>query len=520
MPRKPLRKVDAARITNVLGRWYAYDTPTNNWRLVNKKLSKHLTDIQKSGKKVELSDLTDNWDVDMEETKEVEVNSDGNVSTDVAETDKETSPEGPPLSKKPRTADALPTMDEPATMMSRSVGASTGNGDSGHETKPNYKLPRELGMFTETRTAILPIELYFTFGNLRGDWKDTSNKFKNLLYLRMNSPYNVLKDTTLYRNNVNNNRVEGLGTNLQGCHYNNTPLIATRSYPYQLQPDYGLGTTLECSSSTAYPAYLRYYQKIYEHYTVLETHYKITLTNCAKQATHGTTTSIVNEACQFPDGAPTGTPTPTQQYKSLELIKSVNQGFEGNDYDAAVVYGFDTYGEFGQNRIPNTEKELHLTNAQRWKGVHIKPLPAGKLDREVSNEVVIEGVWYPNSLRNDTYNEEEKKTWHATGSFTETIGVTKPNYQGMEGTLSGGEPTPAHNELLMIACMMNRGVNSNGAVDVQCKVDLSYHVQFRDLKNLYRYSPNIHNLNKENTLQFPHDTYQHPSGPSINQTIF
>ncbi|GLE09482.1 hypothetical protein PINS_up021188 [Pythium insidiosum] len=69
-------------------------------------------------------------------------------------------------------------------------GSASGSNGTG-ETPVDLHLPRELGTFTETRTAILPIRFGFFFNALNNNFNAL-----NFANIRLNAPYNILQNVT------------------------------------------------------------------------------------------------------------------------------------------------------------------------------------------------------------------------------------------------------------------------------------------------------------------------------------
>ena len=155
--------------------------------------------------------------------REQALNSEGETDTEDIETEEIDDPEEIPIiditgNKRPRetTTDmvlAEGPMDtgdgETTTLALRSAGMAAGEGVNGTgETPVNLSLPRELGMLTETRTTILPI----TFGVSMCTLYRTIGP--NFLKIRMNAPYNILKDSAFVAQAENGAQNSGL-TNCQ-----------------------------------------------------------------------------------------------------------------------------------------------------------------------------------------------------------------------------------------------------------------------------------------------------------------
>ena len=334
-------------------------------------------------------------------------------------------------------------------------------------TIPDYSLPRELGVFTETRTAHLPLTLYMSFNKVSQTYSG-SGRMPNVLQIRMNSPYNILDKNVFVKQIFGQPRSQGLGTIPCPNAGNTNPNVANRQALYTLDPGFADSATAETKTATAsicYPGWLRYYQKVWQHYAMLETRYKITLSHQTQQKEDAT-----------------------------------------DAHDVVIVENWDTItAQDSGNVMPVTADVLTLENARNWKRVKLHNLSNNRRqDGSTNTSVVLSGVWKPNKLRKDTENEEDTKVWHNVGSFTPDAG------EKFKGTMSGGEPSPIDFEYCTLAAFMHEYSTSNSST-VNIKVELDYIVQFRDLKNEYRF-PNPKVTTSSTTLVMPDDTWQYPSG--------
>ena len=122
----------------------------------------------------------------------------------------------------------------PPQALARSAGTAQSNRNQGQETQPDYSLPRELGVFTETRTAHLPLKLYGSFNKITKTYTGTG-EIPNQLRIRMNTPYNPLKGTTLYRQTYGSPSVPGFSANMTPNSTAENPNVANRQWPFTFQ---------------------------------------------------------------------------------------------------------------------------------------------------------------------------------------------------------------------------------------------------------------------------------------------
>lgn len=138
-----------------------------------------------------------------EETKEMEVTPDGNFETppvmrrsgDPTMTREDATLRGPQPNGKGSLSNRLDTADmEIQGIVESSARAADGNTDGNLATHgsvmPKYNLPREIGFVTETRSAMLPLTIYFSVNKL------DSNAPVVLKFL-LNDTFDIFRNTTV-----------------------------------------------------------------------------------------------------------------------------------------------------------------------------------------------------------------------------------------------------------------------------------------------------------------------------------
>lgn len=334
-------------------------------------------------------------------------------------------------------------MELPATEASRASNtalARTG-GTASHgsgETPISMNVPRELGVFTETRTTILPLKFGFSFNKINNS-RGISDL--NWVKIRMNSPYNILKDTTFVA------QTESAATSL-GPSVNQANAYGTNSNPltsFQCGLTLPTGQTSSVSGSgvvaTAQiiPAWREWYAKMYEAYTVIETEYRVTFIN--PETTIGNRVVVYTEKDTYGSSS-TGNVIPLDRYPfNYENWKHI---------DKTIVY------------------ERNNNDAPGW----IK---------------TISGVWKPNTWAKNVKNDEDTKTWSA----------------------SGAEPDPAYTENLVLIAKPDEHCVEHCNLNVW--VELRFVVQWKDLNVKCRY-PYYGNdltsaLNISDACQVPYEPY-------------
>lgn len=322
----------------------------------------------------------------------------------------------------------------------RGVSADVSMGGEGQngtgETPVNLNTRYELGVFTETRTVILPIRFGVSFNIL-----DNNGMDGNVLKIRLNSPYNILRDTNFVNQTAGSTTVTGTSTNQASAGLTNGSSL----YPFEttLIPSTAPTSTTSGSGVVAHanatPGWLQWYEKMYESYHTIETQYRLTYVN--------------------PDAA----------------IGRRSVVYEDHD-----VYTASSTG----NIMPVDAYTLYMNSV--WKGVK-RTIIAER--NNSTNEPWIKqmsGTWKPGVWSKNTINSEEVKAWYPTGA----------------------EPTPQWVENLVIGACTDEHNTANSNLNVF--VELRYIVQFKDLKQSFRYP--IHTASTI-ALNTPGDVIQTPRTP-------
>jgi hypothetical protein len=321
---------------------------------------------------------------------------------------------------------------------------SNGNGTRGNrETTVKYNMRAEMGIFTETRTAYLPVTFFLSVNNTR---RTSSIPLR----IRLDHPVNILLGNTLTRQDIIWNggsftRSRGLSNDAvqpnERATGDNTGAINSidpginkdqlTPFPCTIVGAVGGNSTLTTgnrySSSgaindgTCIPAYRRWYAKMYDWAHCMETDYKIT-------------------------------------YFSGDQ----NESFQ----NMTVFEGMNCTSDNNTARIPE-DKELQ--KVMHWPHLKTHRI-SGRTSEKPKRDYVISGTWTDNS----TYpmkmvpNEEDQKTWTACS-----------------GTDMSDRLLNYREELLLLHYTDYDSTHTPAYFNV--RVDLRYKVQFRDLSNVIRF---------------------------------
>ena len=312
------------------------------------------------------------------EFTEVKVEGDGTIKKDASGT------------KPPSSGMDDVEMKDSTTLSAKAAGG--GDGGTGTQETPVLLNTRwELGVFTETRSAILPLRFYLSMNKLDSVQGVAFN-------LRLNAPYN-LTTTAMVSQTAGATRVKGVSVDAPPDGLTNT---STQLQGYTTGITLATGQALTTSGSGVppdvdlHPAWRLWYQKLYDSYHVVKTEYRVKFRN-ARSAI---------------------------------------------DTDAVVYYDYDvsTANNTGNTMPTNLGQEYYKT----WKHVQqVKVAPKAQANGE-KYVAKIEGTWVPGSIAKNTVNATDIKTWYTTGAaptpaWTEQL--------SMVAFLRGGASATTHLEV-------------------------------------------------------------------------
>lgn len=290
---------------------------------------------------------------------------------------------GQPTAGTKRDREGNPVMNDVSmetTTLARASGMS-GEGSNGTgETPVDLNVPRELGILTETRTAYLPLRFGVSMNKI-GTYPRIGAAAGNVLRIRLNTPYLPLRDTTFVSNISGASTVKGVSTH-QAAGY-----VVTNPSSFQSFDTTIAGLTAQSNASpyntgsgsvaqeALVPAYLNWYEKMYQSYHTIETKYRITLVN----PENGKRTNVVHWMDSYTANNTTDI-TPTDQNS----------------------YFYRTYYKNIKQKIVNERTTANDDKA--W-------------------IQVIEGVWRPGQNHLNTVNAEDIKAWYATNAEPDPLWV-------------------------------------------------------------------------------------------------
>lgn len=396
--------------------------------------------------------------------------------------------EGQPI-RGPRNPESLPNLPDldnndmadqdvemaPMAARSAAVQGGTTTRAGNRETLVRYNARAEMGIFTETRTAYLPLTVYFSINR-------TQINRAIPLYFRVDWPVDIFSRNTLVAQQLKilyseaNVRAQGLSNDMAkqglrgqtvtgttaaannfhtlGVHgrdpaYNQAQLIPFpttvigSTIPLQGTPLVaGTSSSGTISDGAAVPAYRRWYAKMYQYAHCMETDWKVTYFS-----------SDANE-----------------EHQNLRVYEGLDCQSSGNTDTIPVDRELGTVDHW-----PYLKKHDLIQRTES------KPL----------QQYVISGTWNPNKQHpmKMVANEEDVKTW--TKLNATDFADRSPTYREDVALLHYSHPD-----------------SFNNAAFVNVRIDLRYKIQFKDLANALRWPSNLSALQLTNLdcIQIPYPT--------------
>lgn len=242
------------------------------------------------------------------------------------------------------------------------------------KSKPSYG-------FQNTHTAILPVDFYLSYATRT--WGTTAEAMPHLS-IRMNSPWNILSDTTVSTATSSTTNVIHNRKVLPG----DTNWANSQKFPY----------TVNQGNDEPRPAWRETWLQMYQAYTVLACHWSVTMTN-------ETTGNDVND-------------------------------------NTICKYYYEAYGASDNTGRP--PKDANLLDMAAWENINTVVIPCirGK-DNTGENAIApqkpgtqtISGTWRPGMVQRNVKNDGDIKTWTDI-----TAGGDAPNYNEILTIQFGKDP--------------------------------------------------------------------------------
>jgi hypothetical protein len=322
------------------------------------------------------------------------------------------------------------------------------------KVQPIYRQP-EFNVFTETRTVRCPVTFYLSMNRL-------NHAVPVSLKLRLNMPYDIMKDNTLQVQTVNQPRAQGLSNDYALRRHNNSQENGSYLIPF---PTTVVGDTAAIVAATSshgtvspdrlYPANRNFYFRNWQAWTPLSTDYRITILNAAESI---------------------------DDLQHCKLFTTMEQYTANNGFD---------------DQVPTAQPLSDVLNYPFMTQHTVDPR---NVNTSTSDYVLISGTWTPTSIpKRNVFNDQDIKIWNKTGGAVGPIPEMDPLVQEQLTILAYKHElfpvAPRTDQELETARFDQSGAPvtkqfdrwPQGATNINLRIDLSYVVQVRDLPRYLRY---------------------------------
>lgn len=399
--------------------------------------------------------------------------------------------------------DMDPDGDTPMMAMAMVAGNESGNPAKNKSVAVRYDARQELGFLTETRTAMLPLSIYFSINKLDST---TPVVFQFVL----NDTYEIFRKV-----NIQSQYFPTAG----GAY--STPFYSVEG-DVTVTGTLGAGTDSNPAAGTVANLSSR---------NIAEAHdYNVAATLVSSNKTHvsrskGVSTDMaysiyapaahgmkilkpvginVGRAVQFPATTKTSNSGNATQTNGGKIGYASTPGGVAANGDYAMAWR-NYYERIYRNRhIMKTEWKLTMENAQEGayhRGVVLEAIDTITSDANSANYVTPTDKSLAQMLRYKRIKESRLASFNAQGGNAINIlsGSWTPNDNRRrdvvdEELITTWYPTKAKNgpankfwEEYQTLLFYNDQMSNNQSGYFNCRLDLLYHVQYRDLDNIYRY---------------------------------
>lgn len=355
---------------------------------------------------------------------------------------------------------------------------SDGNVSTNKQVMPMYNTPREMGFWTETRTAILPLSIYFSINKL-------DHISPVVLRFVVNDTYNIFRDTNV---EIQTFPVASTNGHLPAQSTAVVPTNAgtvTHTLTTNHQPAYysipvarskGISTDLAYSSLQIKANGVKYHKPVGMNYS--RAIQFPTTTRCSVAGTATTTNGGKfgysrgdNSNSANGDYPMAWRPYYEKVYRNRHVMQcdwqlTIENAVEGSFHRGVALETMECVTT-QTVATPTTPIDKDLARMQRFKHIKKHQLACRNAQGgKIAN--ILKGSWSPNAhIRRDVVDEENTKTWYAT-----------KNQNG---------PAPADWKEYAQYLFYNDEMSDNQNCYFNCRLDMTYTVQYRDLIDTLRF---------------------------------
>lgn len=400
-------------------------------------------------------------------------------------------------------ADMEDTNMEPMAMMAMSAPEASGNPAKNKSVMVRYDARQEMGFLTETRTAMLPLSIYFSINKLDSTTpvvfqfilNDTYEIFRKVNVQGQYFPtpggaystpfYAVEGDVSVtgtLGSGTGSNPVAGTTENLSSrsiaeAHDYNVASTFTSSNKTHVSRSKGISTDMAYSIFAPAAHGMKILKPVglnvgravqFPNTTRTSNNGSSTLTNGGKIGYASTPGGVAANG----DYAMAWRNYYERVYRNRHVMKTdwkltMENAQEGAYHRGVVLEAIDTITSdtSSENYVTPTDKSL----AQMLRYKRIKESRLASFNAQGGNVInTLSGSWTPNdNRRRDVVDEELITTWYPTKAKNGPANKFWEEYQTL--------------------LFYNDQMSNNQSGYFNCRLDLLYHVQYRDLDNIYRY---------------------------------
>lgn len=371
----------------------------------------------------------------------------------------------------------MDTNMESAPMAQRSSN-SDGDVSTNRQVMPMYNTPREMGFLTETRTAVLPLSIYFSLNKL-------DHTAPVVLRFVVNDTYNIFRNTDVqvqtFPAEASNAHFKTIQTitvpvNSGTTAHTQTVDVSPARYQNVVARSKGISTDLAYSVLQIKANGVKYHKPVGVNYG--RAIQFPTTTRCSTSGTATTTNGGKfgysrgdNSVAANGDYPMAWRPYYERVYRNRHVMQcdwqlTIENAVEGSYHRGVALETIESVTT-QDVPTPTTPIDQPLSRLLRFKNIKKHQLACRNAQGgKVAN--VIHGSWSPNkNIRRDVVDEEKTKVWYPT--------------KGPNG------PSPANWQEYAQYLFYNDEMSDNQNCYFNCRLDMNYVVQYRDLMENIRF---------------------------------
>lgn len=358
--------------------------------------------------------------------------------------------------------------------MALRVGSTSSDGDVSNNTNvmPKYNIPREIGFWTERRSAMLPVSIYFSVNKL-----DASSPV--VLKFMLNDTYDIFRFTSVQKQTF-----PAISTSYFPDSAESTNTNGNYTTQYTKANYAGVNRSKGISNDMAYSIFnltangIKTYKPIGLNMLRAIQFPTTTRTSVAGQGSGGGDPQTTgNGLFGYGTRANTGDYAMAwrdyyeRNYRNRHVMQcdwklTIESAETGAFHRGVVLNATETITTQTQ-ATPTIPTNKNLSTLLRFKRIKENRLTNFNAQGGRTKDI-ISGSWSPNkNIRRDVVDDERTKVWYPTKNVN--------------------SPSPFDWKEFETLLFYNDEMSNNQNAYFNCKLDLLYHVQYRDLEEYIRY---------------------------------